>query len=136
MTEYPKIEDFIFLHRYLDLLQELVNSRGQEQEEEICRKMMTYTRDAMREAEVFNKQLAQASKENLAACGIESREYRPAITISTVPYKRYAIICEKNGEIGHAVWACRQAISLGLDYDGTKAGMKGRLERLLKKAGS
>ena len=50
-------------------------------------------------------------------------------------FKKLAIIYEKEKDYENAIKICRLAISEGQERDGTKAGMTGRLEKLLKKVG-
>lgn len=48
-------------------------------------------------------------------------------------FKRLAIIHEKQGNIEKAIAICEQALSLGVQLDGTQSGYKGRLAKLKKK---
>lgn len=49
------------------------------------------------------------------------------------PFKRLAMIREKIGDYEGAALACVQQLRLGIEEDGTKGGMRGRLVRMLKK---
>ena len=55
--------------------------------------------------------------------------------VSAMPFKRLAIIYEKEGDFEKAINTCVLALSFNLDDDGTKGGIIGRIERLKKKAG-
>ena len=56
--------------------------------------------------------------------------------LSNVPaYKRLIMIYEKQGNYEKAVEVCANAISNEVYSDGTKGGMRGRFEWLLKKCG-
>ena len=136
MTEFPRIEDFPMLKKYIELSLLLIEARGPEHVKDISWRMITYIRPAMEEAEAFNKQMNTASREFCEGAGVirpEEDYQRVHMSVSAEPFKRFAIICEKEGDLPHAIWACQQAISLGLTDDGTKAGMKGRLEKLFKR---
>ena len=49
-------------------------------------------------------------------------------------FKFLAMIYEKRGEYDKAIDVCKQAIKLGYSHDGTKGGMKARIEKLKQKA--
>lgn len=67
-------------------------------------------------------------KEVCKSCGNEIPSNVPA-------YKRLIMIYEKQGNYEKAVEVCANAISNEVYSDGTKGGMRGRFERLLKKCG-
>lgn len=50
-------------------------------------------------------------------------------------FELLAKIYEKQGNFEEACFVCQRAIVLGYTEDGTKGGMRGRLEKLLKRAG-
>lgn len=133
MINPPDIRNYPMLLKYLEMQGALTAAESQTQKREICWSMITYSRDAIQQANEFNKLTAEALKQNQIEAGIYNGSIRDAITISSLPYKQFAIICEKEGNIPQAIWACKQAIELGLTDDGSKDGMQGRLDRLLKK---
>lgn len=51
------------------------------------------------------------------------------------PFYRLSIIYEKRKEFEAAMKVCAMAIRLGFTKDGSKGGMRGRLARLMRKAG-
>lgn len=51
-------------------------------------------------------------------------------------FKTLVIIYEQEKDYESAIAVCKRAIAEGQERDGTKSGMTGRLERLLKKANS
>lgn len=136
MIDFPHIEDYPMIKRYTDLSLQLCEPLDQDKVKDICWKMITYIRPAMEEAEAFNDRYNTASRQLNEDAGIirpEEEYQKKPLSVSAQPFKRFAIICEKEGDLPHAIWACQQAISLGLTDDGTKAGMKGRLEKLFKR---
>lgn len=60
-------------------------------------------------------------------------KYERGIPSSCPAYKRLAMIREKRGDYEGAALACVQQLRLGIDGDGTKGGMRGRLARMVKK---
>lgn len=60
-------------------------------------------------------------------------KYDRGIPCSAPPYKRLAMIREKRGDYEGAALACVQQLRLGVQGDGTKGGMRGRLARMVKK---
>lgn len=136
MTEFPKMEDFPMLRKYIELALRLVEAKEPEQVKDISWRMITFVRPAMEEAKIYNQQSNTASRELNEFCDIKRPEedyQRVYASVNAEPFKRFAIVCEKQGDFNHAIWACQQAISLGLTDDGTKAGMKGRLDKLFKR---
>lgn len=131
--KYPEIEDFPMIMMYWKYYGILMQNKDPEHRKETCWNMIKYARPAMEEAKEYNRQYRQARKEAAEHFDIEYREpeYFPVVTVE--PFKQYSIICEKEGNIPEAVWACRQAISLGFIADGTKGGMQGRLDKLMRK---
>jgi hypothetical protein len=133
MTDYPEVKDFPMLARYCSLQDQLFTVKEPESVKQICWTMITYTRPAMEEMEQYNAQMLQATKEHAEYYEIEYREPHYMQFVNAEPFKRYAIINEREGNLSHAIWACQQAIAIGLTDDWTKAGMKGRLEKLFKR---
>lgn len=60
-------------------------------------------------------------------------KYERGIPTSSAPYKRLSMIREKRGDYEGAALACVQQLRLGVEGDGTKGGMRGRLARMVKK---
>lgn len=60
-------------------------------------------------------------------------KYERGIPNSSSAYKRLSMIREKRGDYEGAALACIQQLRLGVDGDGTKGGMRGRLARMVKK---
>lgn len=133
MIDYPDIHSFKSLDTYWSLRERLLTEKDQNEIENICWKMITYVRPALEEQKQYNDQYKQAAINNAKQFGWDYRERKDAIFVTAEPFKRFAIICEKKGNIPQAIWACKQAISLNLTNDGTKGGMQGRLDKLLKK---
>ena len=61
------------------------------------------------------------------------KKYDRGVPYSSPPFKRLAMIREKQGDYEGAALACVQQLRLGVDGDGTKGGMRGRLARMVKK---
>jgi hypothetical protein len=133
MTEYPDIHSFPMLYRYCSLRDQLFTVKDHEAVKEICWTMISYARPAMAESEQYNAQMRQAAKESAEHYDFPYREPPYYSFVTAEPFKRFSIISEKQGDLPQAIWACRQAIALGLTDDRTKAGMQGRLDRLMKK---
>ena len=55
------------------------------------------------------------------------------LTESMAIHKRFAIVCERTGDLQGAIDISQAAIDKGVLEDGTKGGFKGRLLRLEKK---
>lgn len=51
---------------------------------------------------------------------------------NTSAFKHLAMLYERQGRIDDAACVCLKAIELGFENDGTKAGMRGRLARLIR----
>ena len=64
--------------------------------------------------------------------GKQFRDYESPVVVPS--YKRLAMIYEKQKKYAEAYKVCIDAIKNGISQDGTKAGMKGRAARMLKKA--
>ena len=112
----------------------LLTEKNTETIKETCRKMIDLVPRVITEGKEYNQSWNQASREFHR--GIEYPGDREDIVfVSPMPFKRLAIIYEKEGDLDKAISVCLLALSLGLDNDGTKAGMTGRLEKLKKKAG-
>lgn len=60
-------------------------------------------------------------------------KYDRGVPESTPAFKRLAMIREKRGDYEGAALACVQQLRLGVQGDGTKGGMRGRLARMVKK---
>ena len=60
-------------------------------------------------------------------------KYDRGIPYSAPSFKRLAMIREKRGDYAGAALACVQQLRLGVQGDGTKGGMRGRLARMVKK---
>lgn len=134
MKQPPDIRSYPLLLNYINLQGQLVAASDQDQRKSISWSMIAFARDAIQQAKEFNLLTAEALKANQIEAGIyREGNIHDAITISSLPYTQFAIISEKEGNITQAVWACQQALDLGLTDDGTKGGMHGRLDRLLKK---
>lgn len=135
MTEYPEIENFPAImkywegHGYISRKSNLeVFKENPDLLKKICDTMVMYAIPAMEEAKQYNTQYKQARKDNPEK---REKEYFPPVTAE--PFKKLSVIFEKEGNLVQAIYYCKQAIKLGLIDDGTKAGMKGRLEKLLKR---
>lgn len=133
--DYPEVENFPAIMKYWDGYGKLFRKADKEEHKDdpdfyknVCETMVMYARPAIEEAKLYNAQYRQARKEN----EYREKEYFPPVTAE--PFKRLSVIFEKEGNIVQAIYYCQQAIALGLKDDGTKAGMQGRLDRLLKKA--
>lgn len=61
------------------------------------------------------------------------KKYYGDASLKEHPYKRLAMLMERQGRYEEAVSVCDEAIRIGLTADGTKGGMVGRRERLLKR---
>ena len=133
MIEYPNIHSFKSLELYCSLNEKLLETKDQDEIEDICWKMITYIRSALEEQKQYNDQYKQAAIDNANYFGWEYRERKETAFVTAEPFKRFAIVCEKKGNLPQAIWACKQAISLNLTDDGTKGGMQGRLDKLMKK---
>ena len=130
---YPDFHSFKMLEKYWSLREQLFTVREPDDVREICWQMITFAPQALEEQQQFNDQYKQARKEKADFFGEEYHEQSEIRFVNAEPFKRFAIICEKQGNLPQAIWACQYAIRLGLTDDGTKAGMKGRLEKLMKK---
>ena len=130
---YPDIHSFPFLEKYWSMREQLFTVKDPDAVREICWQMITFAPQALEEQQQFNNQHKQARKERADFFGEEYKEQSEIRFVNAEPFKRFAIICEKQGNLPQAIWACQYAIRLGLTDDGTKAGMKGRLEKLMKK---
>lgn len=64
--------------------------------------------------------------------GKQFRDYESPVVVPA--YKRLSMIYEKQKKYAEAYKVCIDAIKNGITQDGTKAGMKGRAARMLKKA--
>ena len=130
---YPDFHSFKMLKKYWSLREQLFTVKDPDVVREICWQMITFAPQALEEQQQFNDQYKQARKEKANFFGWEYQERSETRFVNAEPFKRFAIICEKQGNIPQAVWACQYAIRLGLTDDGTKAGMQGRLDKLMKK---
>lgn len=133
MIEYPDFHSFKSLEKYWSFREQLFTTKDPDEIENICWQMIKYIRPALDEQKQFNEQYKLAIKENAEYFGRDYQDRQETYFVTAEPFKRYAIVCEKKGNLPQAIWACQQAISLGLTDDGTKAGMKGRLEKLMKR---
>ena len=133
MAEYPNIHSFKAIETYWTLHEKLMSTKDQDEIEDICWKMITYTRPALEEQKQYNDQYKQAAIDNAILLEMEYKERKEMTFVTAEPFKRFAIVCEKKGNLPQAIWACKQAISLNLTDDGTKGGMQGRLDKLMKK---
>ena len=134
--KYPEIENFHSIMMYWDGYGKLLRKRDQEEHKDdqkyfkdACWQMIMYARPAIEEAKEYERQYAEARKMN------EYQEKTWFPPVDAMPFKKFSAICEKEGDLPQAIWACKQAISLGFKDDGTKGGMEGRLAKLMKKAG-
>ncbi len=137
MVEYPEVENFSAIMMYWDGYGRLFRKADKEEHKDdpeyykrVCEQMVMYARPAMQETKAYNEQYRKARKEN----EYREKEYFPVVTAE--PFKRLSVIYEKEGNLVQAIYYCQQAISLRLTDDGTQSGMKGRLERLMKKYNS
>lgn len=64
-----------------------------------------------------------------------SEKYKQDSPPCVPAYKRLAMIYEKQGLYENAAAVCVEALTMNATVDDTKAGMKGRLTRMIKKAG-
>ena len=64
-----------------------------------------------------------------------SEKYKQDSPPCVPAYKRLAMIYEKQGLYENAAAVCVEALTMNVTVDDTKAGMKGRLTRMIKKAG-
>lgn len=133
MTEYPDIHSFMSLMHYWTLREQLWTVKDPEAVKNICWEMISYVPQALEEQIQFNDQYRKAGKENADHFEISYHEPTEIRFVNAEPFKRFSIICEKDGNLPQAIWACQYAIRLGLTDDGTKGGMQGRLDKLLKK---
>lgn len=135
MVEFPDFHSYKALEKYFSLRESLFTVKEPEQIKSICWTMIEYVPLALKEQQEFNDQHIKALKESHEAIGRHEPDeyYRYVDFVTAEPFKRYAIICEKEGNLPTAIWSCQQAIHFGLTNDGTKGGMTGRLEKLMKK---
>lgn len=118
----PNINDYPVLIKYIKLQGKLLTERNTETIKRICLDMIGLTSEVRKAGKKYNdKKLAE----------------RPGALVYDFaivdPYKRLAIIYEKEGNIQQAISVCNQAIAAGFESDGTKKGMQGRIEKLMKK---
>lgn len=64
-----------------------------------------------------------------------SEKYKQDSPPCVPAYKRLTMIYEKQGLYENAAAVCVEALTMNVTVDDTKAGMKGRLTRMIKKAG-
>lgn len=120
----PDIHDFPVLVEYIELKEALMTEQNPEKVKAICHRMIGLIPEAKKAGDVYNAQL------------LKERPGTITYDFPTVlPFKRLAVIYEKEGDISRAIMICDHALSFGFEDDGTKAGMTGRLEKLKKKAG-
>ena len=130
---YTDIHSFPFLEKYWSMREQLFTVKDPDAVRGICWQMITFAPQALDEQKQYNDQYRKAREESAAFFGEKCRSQQEICFVNAEPFKRFAIVCEKQGNIPQAVWACQYAIRLGLTDDGTKAGMQGRLDKLMKK---
>ena len=128
MGEYPKLDEYPILSRYVKTSLALLEMRETEEKKDACWQLITLTPDALKDQQDYNRRFIEARRNS-----DPNREYSGYTFVTAQPFKQYAIICEKAGDIPHAIWTCQYAIRLGLTDDGTKGGMPGRLDKLMRK---
>lgn len=133
MTQYPDIHSFKALTHYWALREQLWTVKESEAIKNICWEMISYAPIALEEQAQFNDEYRNARKENAEYYDIPYHESSESKFVTAEPFKRFSIICEKEGNLPQAIWACQYAIKLKLTDDGTKGGMQGRLDKLMKK---
>lgn len=138
---YPDIhcEKYRPLVTYVDLQQSLLETKDTAIKELTCLEMIQMLPQVLPLNKQFRDEWICARKESheyFAEYHPDSyySEHAPKF-INVIPFKTLAIINEKSGNLKNAIWFCEYAISLGLNDDGTKGGMEGRLSKLKKKAG-
>ena len=124
MKMLPDIHDFPVLVEYISLREALITEKNPDKVKKICHRMIGITPEVKKAGDIYNAKL------------LKERPHDITYDFATVlPFKRLAVIYEKEGDIFRAITICDHALSFGYEDDGTKAGMKGRLEKLMKKAG-
>lgn len=140
MSNLPNIHGYPAITRHFEICERLMilREKDAEEKERLCGEMIRIIPNAKKEAEEYSKRKIDCMKKFHAETGEKHPdEYyqRYVLTIPTVnPFKILAIMYEKNGEYDKAIQICNEALTFpGYESDGTKGGMKGRLEKLMKK---
>lgn len=139
MSGYPNVHDYTVLNEYIELQLHLLEVKDEEEVKRICFDMLKLIPMALMQSSEFGSRWKKARRESLENSGEYHDEsyydmYVP-IRLNATPYKKLAIIYEKEGNYSQAIQLCEEALSFGFTDDGTKGGMEGRLAKLKKKAG-
>ena len=121
---FPNIHDYPAIVECIRLREQLLTEKNPETIKYICKTIIDMIPDVKTQQKEYNAKYKTARPET------------PDFDFVTVePFKRLAIMYEKEGELQIAMLFCDYALSLGYNDDGTKNGMQGRLDKLRKKAG-
>lgn len=136
---YPTIYEYDILGKYINLQLLLSEEKETEEIRHICLEMLKMLPTALAQEREFGEKWKLARRKSHESTGIylddEYYEMHIPIRITSIPYKKLAIIYEKEGNYSQAIQLCEEALSFGFTDDGTKGGMEGRLAKLKKKAG-
>ena len=120
----PNVHDYPAIVECIRLREQLLTEKNPEIIKYICKSIIDMIPDVKTQQKEYNAKYKTARPET------------PDFDFVTVePFKRLAIMYEKEGELQTAMLFCDYALSLGYNDDGTKNGMQGRLDKLRKKAG-
>ena len=118
----PDIYNFPSVVEYISLQQSLITEKDPGAIKKICCRMIALIPDVKKEGDEYNAQMLKEKPEAIV--------YDFA---TAAPFKRLAILYEKEGNIHQAITVCHHALSFGFSDDGTKGGIQGRLDKLMKK---
>ena len=124
MPSFPDIHDYPAIVESIKLREQLITEKDPETIKYICKALIDMIPDVKTQQKEYNAKYKMA---------FPSATVYDFVTVE--PFKRLAIMYEKEGNLQYAMLFCDYALSLGYNDDGTKGGMKGRLDKLRKKAG-
>lgn len=124
MELFPDVHDYPAIAKCIELRMKLLTEKDPEIIKYICKTLIDMIPDVKTQQKEYYEKY---------------KKVRPTATefdfVTVEPFKRLAIMYEKEGELQTAMLFCDYALSLGYNEDGTKGGMQGRLDKLRKKAG-
>ena len=121
---FPDIHNYPALVECIELREKLLTEKDPETIKYICKTLIDMIPDVKIQQKEYNAKYKMARP--------DANEFD---FVTVEPFKRLAIMYEKEGNLQYAMLFCDYALSLGYTNDGTKGGMAARLDKLHKKAG-